>query len=195
MKEVRGRILAYAREMLKGEGVTGLDHALRVWRWCEFLGGGEGVDMEVLWAAALLHDISIPGSGRQEHHEESARMAEAFLREAGYPGEKVAAVAHAIGSHSRFGGPDPETREAEVLYDADVLDFIGAIGLVRGVARGLQGGGYTGDVARAPELFEEMKATAGVRLHTEKAREIAEDRIRVVEEFIARLKDELEFKC
>ena len=187
-------ILAFAKERLKGERVTGLDHAMRVWRWCEVLAGDEEVDTDVLWAAALLHDISIPASGRPGHHEESARMVESFLREAGYPEEKIPAVAHVIRSHSRFGGPDPETREAEILYDADVLDFIGAVGLVRGVARGLHGGEYTGDVTEAPGFFERMKGTAGTRLYTEKAGEMAEGRLRVVDDFIARLKDELGLK-
>ncbi len=193
MEALFDRITAFAEERLKGERVTGLDHALRVWGWCRVLGRGEAVDMDVLRAAALLHDISIPLSGRRGHHEESARMAERFLREIGFPEEKIEAVCHVIRTHSRFGGPDPETREAEILYDADVLDFIGAIGLVRGVARGLDGSGYSGNVSDAPALFEEMKKTASTRLHTARAMEIAEDRFRVIDEFIARLKEELEF--
>jgi len=39
-----------------------------------------------------------------------------------------------------------------------------------------------------------MKGTAGTRLYTEKAGEMAEGRLRVVDDFIARLKDELELK-
>lgn len=193
MEDYLERILAFARDRLKGEMVTGLDHALRVWRWCEILGLGEELDMEVMWAAALLHDISIPVSGRLGHHEESARVAERFLREVGYPKEKIASVTLIIRSHSRFGGPEPDTREAEILYDADVLDFIGAVGVVRGVVRGLQGGEYTGDVTNASDLFEKMKETAGTRLFTLKAKKIAEGRFRAVDEFISRLKDELEF--
>jgi uncharacterized protein len=193
MEGLYERILAFARERLKGERVSGLDHALRVWRWCENLGRGEEVDKDVLHAAALLHDVSIPVSGRQRHYEDSARIAEALLREIGYPEEKIGAVAHVIRAHSRFGGPDPESREAEVLYDADVLDFIGAIGLVRGVARGLDSGEYAGDVAEAPALFEGMKEMAGMRLYTARAREIAEGRLKVIDEFIERLREELIF--
>ena len=193
MEGLYERILAFARERLKGERVSGLDHALRVWRWCEILGRVEEVDKDVLHAAALLHDVSIPVSGRQGHYEESARTAEALLREIGYPEEKIGAVAHVIRAHSRFGGPDPESREAEVLYDADVLDFIGAVGLVRGVARGLDSGEYSGEVAEAPSLFEGMKEMAGMRLYTARAREIAEGRLRVIDEFIERLGEELKF--
>ena len=193
MEALNERILGFAREKLKGERVTGLDHALRVWGWCEILGRGEAVDMDVLRAAALLHDISIRASGREGHHEESARIAEHFLRDIGYPEEKIPGVAHVIRSHSRFGGPDPETREAEVLYDADVLDFIGAVGLVRGVARGLDCCDYAGDVADAPALFEGMKETAGRTLYTTRAREIAEGRLRFIDMFMTLLREELEF--
>ena len=194
MEGLYERILAFARERLKGERVSGLDHALRVCRWCEILGRGEEVDMDVLRAAALLHDVSIPVSGRQGHYEESARMAEVLLRDIGYPEEKIEAVAHVIRAHSRFGGPDPETREAEVLYDADILDFIGAVGLVRGVARGLNSGEYTGDVAEAPAIFERMKEMASMRLYTVRAREFAEGRLRYIDEFVERLRGELKFE-
>lgn len=188
-------ILSFARERLKGERVTGLDHALRVWRWCEILGRGEDVDMDVLRAAALLHDVSIPATGRAGHYEESASMAEALLERVGFPEEKIGAVVHVIRAHSRYGGPDPETREAEILYDADLLDFIGATGLVRGVARGLEGGEYQGDVAEAPALFERMREMADRRLHTERARELAERRLRVIDAFVARLRKELRFEA
>ena len=186
-------ILTYAEERLEGERVSGLDHALRVLRWCEVLGRGQKVDMDVLRAAAYLHDVSVPSSGREGHYEESARMAEALLRKIGFPDDKIGAVVHAIRAHSRFGGPDPETREAEILYDADVLDFIGAVGLVRGVARGLDVGEYTGDLTEAAALFERMKETAGTTLYTARGREIAEGRLKVVDDFIRLLREELEF--
>ena len=194
MEGLYERILAFARERLKGERISGLEHALRVWRWCEILVRDEEVDMDVLKAAALLHDVSIHVSGRQGHYEESARIAEVLLREIGYPEEKIEAVAHVIRAHSRFGGPDPETREAEVLYDADVLDFIGAVGLVRGVARGLDSDEYSGNVAEAPALFERMREMVGMRLYTARAREVAEGRLRYIDEFVERLREELKFE-
>jgi len=186
------KIEDYTREKLKKEKVTGIDHVLRVWRWCEILANNEDVDMEVLHAAALLHDVSCPIKGRKHHYEESAEMAEEFLTKIGYPVEKINKVFHAIRAHSRFGGPDPITREAEILYDADVLDFIGAIGLVRGVTRGFEGD-FIGDVCEAPALFYNMKKKAGKTFYTAKAKEIAEGRFKIIDDFIERLKDELEF--
>ena len=84
MENIYDKTLAFVKERLKEEKVVGLDHALRVLKGCEFLGQGEKVDMDVLRIASLLHDISIPALGRKGHHEESARIAETFLREQGY---------------------------------------------------------------------------------------------------------------
>ena len=192
MEKLYGRIEAFAKEKLKGEMVTGIDHALRVWRWCEILAHGEDVDMDVLHAAAFLHDISVPTMGRKTHYEDGARMAEGFLREIGYPEEKLSSVLHAIRAHSRWGGPKCETQEAKILRDSDVLEFLGAIGMVRGVLRGLEEG-YKGDVSEAPALLSGTKNKAGGKFYTKKAMEIAEGRSKVMEKFITRLREELEF--
>lgn len=49
---------------------------------------------------------------------------------------KVKAVAHAIAAHRFRTGPTPRSLEAKVLYDADKLDAIGAIGVARAFAYG-----------------------------------------------------------
>lgn len=196
MKEIYEKIEAFARDKMKEERVTGMDHTLRVWSWCKILGSSEDVDMEVIKTAALLHDVSCPTKGRKTHYEDSAQMTEELLRKIEYPEKKIPAILHVIRAHSRFGGPDPETREAEILYDADVLDFIGAIGLVRGVTRGFEEN-YKGNVSEALALFEGMinrVKSARALLYTKKAREVAERRFHFMKTFIARLGEELDFK-
>jgi uncharacterized protein len=188
------KIEDFAKEKMKGEKVTGIDHTMRVWKGCQILAQGKDIDMDVLHSAALLHDISCPLKGRKNHHEDSARMAEVFLREIKFPEEKIPSVLHCIRAHSRYGGPEPQTPEAEILYDSDVLDFIGAIGLVRGVTRGFEWG-YTGDVFEAPNIFTRMKSMVIKRpLYTEKAREIALNRYNFVDLFVARLREELNYE-
>jgi len=171
-----------------------LDHSLRVLRWCERLAEDRDVDLEVLRLAGLLHDVSIPESGRLRHYDVSAEMAVELLRELGYGEEIVEAVAHCIRAHSRYGGPDPQTPEAEILYDADFLDYLGAIGLLRGVLRALVEGEYSGDVSEAPGVLEAILRKYKRPLHTEEARGIAEDRLRFLEAFLGRLRAELELR-
>jgi len=125
--------------------VHGFDHIERVYRMAEKLARLEGADLEIVHAAALLHDSrgSDPNSGeRLSHHEASARFAEQVLREEGWSEERIQAVQHCIRAH-RYRGEqenEPQTIEAKVLFDADKLDVLGAIGVARTIGYAVQAG-------------------------------------------------------
>ncbi len=111
------------------------DHTLRVCRLCEHLGPAEGVDLDVLLVAAYLHDI---GRGSQDdsngavcHAEEGARMAEAIVASLDLSEDQKKNVLHCIRTHRFRGHRQPQTAEARVLFDADKLDAIGAVGVAR----------------------------------------------------------------
>jgi len=114
--------------------VHGFDHILRVLRLAERLAAAEGADLEVVRAAALLHDASgaeTGGAGRAEHQHHSADFAKEVLVAEGWPLERIAAVQHCIRAHRFRGDESPQTIEAKVLFDADKLDVIGAFGVAR----------------------------------------------------------------
>ena len=111
-----------------GDTAHDWDHVLRVTALAVYIAQAEGADVELVRAAALLHDIGLD-NGRVEHQEVAAERARVIL--AGQPPEKVEAVAHAIRSHRFRAGPPPQTIEAKCLFDADKLDAIGAIGVAR----------------------------------------------------------------
>jgi uncharacterized protein len=121
-------------ERLSGEVFANIDHALRVTGLALKLGEELGCDREILVAAGLLHDIGVP-LDKKQHYMAAVIPAEELLKKVDFPVSKIDGVLHAIEAHSRYGGPDPQTNEAKVLYDADCLDFIGAIGLARGFYR------------------------------------------------------------
>jgi uncharacterized protein len=118
------------------DAVHDFDHVLRVLALAERIGQAEGADMQVVRAAVLLHDV---GRARADAAGlDHAALGAARVREilAGQPPAKVEAVAHAVAAHRYRAVPEPETLEAQVLFDADKLDAIGAVGIARAFAYG-----------------------------------------------------------
>jgi uncharacterized protein len=124
----------------EADPVHDFDHVLRVYRIAERLATAEGADLEIVRAAALLHDSrgSAPGGSgteRLEHHLTSAQFAGEVLQQEGWTEERIQAVQHCIRAHRfRHNGEKPQTLEAQVLFDADKLDVLGAIGAARTIA-------------------------------------------------------------
>ena len=92
-------------------------------------------DTELARIIALLHDI-----GRSEesasrgaicHARRGAELARPILQELGYESKATHAICHAINAHRFRGSVEPETLEARILFDADKLDSIGAVGIGR----------------------------------------------------------------
>ena len=108
------------------------DHVLRVTAMAERIARAEGADVEIVRAAALLHDVGRGDRSGRDHAEVSTERARDILRS--HPPEKVEAVARAILQHRFRSGPSPDTLEARCLFDADKLDSIGAIGVARAFA-------------------------------------------------------------
>jgi uncharacterized protein len=117
--------------------VHDFDHVLRVYRLAEVLAVKEGADLEIVRAAALLHDAE-DASGNDDtrltHHEAAADFAGNVLSMEGWPEARIQAVQDCILSHRFRAGNPPKTLEAKVLFDADKLDAIGAIGVARALA-------------------------------------------------------------
>lgn len=121
--------------------VHDINHILRVYRMAEHLAVAEGGDVDIVRAAALLHDAqgSAPedannGENRQDHHLSSATFAEKILLERGWSKERILAVQHCIRAHRYRSTETPDTLEAKILFDADKLDVLGAIGAARTIA-------------------------------------------------------------
>ncbi|MCX6049661.1 MAG: HD domain-containing protein [Chloroflexi bacterium] len=116
------------------------DHILRVTHLGEQIARAEQADVVVVRLAALLHDVPVSDAEhnpdtRRKHHLAAADFARQFLTARGLGTERVANVVHCIEAHRfRDQSIQPVTLEAQCLYDADKLDSIGAIGVVRAFA-------------------------------------------------------------
>ena len=119
------------------ESAHDFDHVLRVYTLAERIARAEGANLEIVRAAALLHDISRADEdhhGAGDHAQLAAERARKILMERGINADQADAVAHAIAAHRFRGAVSPKTLEAKVLFDADKLDSIGAIGIARAYA-------------------------------------------------------------
>jgi uncharacterized protein len=114
------------------------EHILRVTKMAEQLARAEGADVDVVCAAALLHDMARHeedhGAAQLDHAAVSARDAKLFLMQNGADENFGERVAEAIRSHRFRGSAQPQSLEAKILFDADKLDSIGAIGVARAYA-------------------------------------------------------------
>lgn len=121
-------------EMRKAPGLSkahGLDHIERVWGRCLKLGLMLKADLEVLVAAAFLHDLG-RYYGLDVHGGKSAELAEPILKKIGFPAGKTEAVLDAVRLHDHSVNPKlRKSIEAQILYDADKLDAFGAVGVTR----------------------------------------------------------------
>ncbi len=180
------------------------DHVLRVLALAERIVREEGGDLEVVRAAALLHDLgrAEERSGGRDHAAVAAERARQILE--GHPSDKIEAVAHAIAAHRFRRGPAPATPEARALFDADKLDAIGAIGVARAFAHaGARGcslwvpletaraeGEEAANYTPVHEFVVKLSRLRDV-LTTETGRAIARERHAFMEAFFARLEAEV----
>jgi HD superfamily phosphodiesterase len=108
------------------------DHILRVLRRCIRLGEKLDADLEVLVAAVYLHDLGRHYIADKVHGALSAQKAEPVLERINFPREKRDAVLIAIRVHDVAASPeDRTTLESKILYDADKIDTLGVVGILR----------------------------------------------------------------
>jgi uncharacterized protein len=129
-KELKEKIQPYYEE----GGSHAFDHSQRVYNLALKIGKKEKADLDVIKAAALLHDVARLKEDNKEvecHAEHGAEMAEKILREMNFPEDKIKNVVHSIKVHRDSKKLTPETKEAKILQDADRLDALGAITIAR----------------------------------------------------------------
>jgi uncharacterized protein len=136
-------LAAEAERASGGDPAHDLLHCLRVADWTLAL-AEEAIDERVAVAAALLHDVvNVPKNApdRAEASVRSADRARELLIAHGFGEADAAEIATAIRDHSFSRGAVPEGVLGRALQDADRLDSLGAMGLVRTVSTGTRMGG------------------------------------------------------
>jgi uncharacterized protein len=110
----------------------GWEHVRRVYDLALRIADEEGADRLITGSAALLHDI-----GRLIHRKGtphallSVEESREILKRYPVGSEQIENILHAIEAHSFSQGIEPRTLEARVVRDADRLDGLGALGILR----------------------------------------------------------------
>jgi uncharacterized protein len=109
------------------------DHLVRTMSLAETIASREGGDLPTIQAAVALHDIGQAREARQggDHALIGAEMAAELLTATDFPQASIPAVQQAIREHRITGGQVPRTLEGRILFDADKIDCLGAIGIGR----------------------------------------------------------------
>jgi uncharacterized protein len=194
----------------EADAVHDFDHVLRVLALAERIGQAEGADLGIVRAAALLHDVGREQAEAKglDHAAFAAERARAILD--GHPPARIEAVAQAIAAHRFRTDPQPASLEAQVLFDADKLDAIGAVGVARAfayggahdqrlwapidsvdMARWLEEGDHPHDHTPVHEFVVKLSRLKD-RLFTPTGRSIAQDRHEYMVDFYERFDAEVQ---
>jgi uncharacterized protein len=153
-------------------------------------------DDEIVYAAAFLHDLGVFIGHRPEdptalaaraHVAYTCTQAPAILASLNFPAEKIPAVLEAIREHQ----PQdiPTTPEAPLLRDADILEQLGAIGILRTAAK-LGSDTRFHTFADARTSLHRALATLPAHIRLEATRQLAAPRIAALQAFLTALEAE-----
>src|SRR5207248_9700223 len=192
------------------------DHLVRVMALAETIQAREGGDLPTMCAAVALHDI---GQARErlhggDHALIGAELAGELLSGTQFPQHSIPVVQQAIRDHRVTGASRPQSLEGRILYDADKLDSLGAIGIGRlycitgrynqKVYSPLPGDvvlpvdpTIVRDLRRRPDYspsieFQLLFGNLPDRMTTVTGKELARERYAFMEEFFTRLRQEAE---
>lgn len=186
--DFRPAIEAYLRE--NALPVDKFGHQPRLYALAHRLGEGMAFDDDVLHAAAWLHDLGVFIGHRPEDPAALAawdnvayviRVAPGLLRRFGFPEEKIEPVLEAIRCHQPSA--NPSTLEGTLLRDADILEQLGSVGILRAVCKIGRDTRFAtfGDVI--PVLRRALRELPG-QLRLAQSRAEAEARVRVMAAFL-----------
>jgi uncharacterized protein len=168
-------------------------HQPRLYALTRQVGTGQEYDDDVVFAAAWLHDLGVFIGHKPEDPEQLAvwdnaayavARAPALLTDMGFPDEKVNAVVDAIRTHQPTA--HPATIEGVILRDADILEQLGAIGVLRTVCKIGRDTRFP-TFTHAAEHLRKALATLPAQIHLDTTRALAQPKIDVLQTFLTAL--------
>ena len=217
-QEIVAQVEKIVRERLKDRSHD-FEHTKRVYKIALKLAKHyPNVNLLALRLAALLHDIAREEedrdkTGRVDHAIRSAEIAREILQNLGVESSIIESVVHAIETHRFKKNRKPRTIEAKLLFDADKIDVLGAVGIARCFMTAGRYGQNPWELDFDPEKYVRENMPTGrikniskhnpykefviklvkvpERMQTEVGRKVAEERLKFMMEFFERFKREV----
>lgn len=166
------------------------EHTMRVYRWAIKLQSKLGGDLDIIVLAALLHDIG--WDEVRPHGEVGAELAVDYLDSLGVDPEKIAKIGEIIMMHSDKDTEADLSLECRIVMDADLLDEVGAVGILWDAMATAQEdeASYKRAYYRIKNFYRINKPKIK-RCKTDAGRVEYNKRMQLIEEFIFQLEKEL----
>jgi uncharacterized protein len=165
-------------------------HQPRLYALTRQVGERLAYDDDVVFAAVWLHDLGVFVGHRPEDPSELARWdhvryacehAPRILSEMGFPAGKIPAVLAVIREHQPHDVPT--STEATILRDADILEQLGAIGILRTVSKVGRDTRYPTFTDAIKVLQKNLEALPG-EIRLESTKNLVRQRIAALREFL-----------
>ena len=190
----RESVIAYIRIEAQPEDKFG--HQPRLYALARRIGEEMVYDDDVLFAAVWMHDLGVflghrPRDPEQlscwDHVPYTISRSRQLLLEWGFPVDKLDAVAEAIRTHQ--AKDEPTTVEGTLLRDADILEQLGAVGILRAAAKIGRDTRYPSFSAILPILNHAVDQLANQTRLT-KSKTIAQSRVEMLRSFLSAVHNE-----
>jgi uncharacterized protein len=160
------------------------NHTLNVVDLAADIARREGADVDVVRVATLFHDIAKLEAEQERHADEGARVAREYLTTRGdHPASFVDQVTQSVRDHSYQGPLDDVSLETRCLIEADILDKIGANGVVLMLLRmGYESRSHM-DAGEMIDRVLERGRDAARRVQSDAAESVAHQRLKRVKWF------------
>ncbi len=162
-------------------GPWGINHTRRLLRLISIIGEGQSYNADALWVAAHLHDWGGYGKWAQpgvDHALRSRQVAGPFLAERNYPADAAQLILDCIEFH--HSANSARHLEVQLLSDADALDFLGVVGVLRDFSKNAK------DLRQAYDVSRKRRAKLPGLLCLAKSKEIAVQRLADMDDLFAK---------
>lgn len=203
ISKLRERVEQYFSKDASGHNI---DHLERTLKYALYSQSKEGGDLVVVAVSAFIHDIHRI-MGAEQHKfvspKESLPVVKEFLTGLDLTQEQIEHILYAIEHHEEYsfgeGGVRVVDIESKILQDADNLDAIGAVGIVRTFKYGMAHNviDYDPNVPLYQNEYSESVEDAstihhinnkllrlGEHMNTQTARELAQEKVKLMKDFM-----------